>query len=65
MLAQTMYNRPLILAFMVVVGFMLAKSLNAGNALGIILSLVSLAASVYYLYLVLKYRAEAEEENNR
>lgn len=62
MLAQAMYNRLLILAFMVLVGFMLAKSIYAGNVLAIVLSFVSLAASVYYLYLVLKYRAEAEEE---
>jgi len=45
---------------MVLVGFSIAKSIQAGSPLGLILSLVSLFSGVYFVYL-LKQAKEQEE----
>jgi hypothetical protein len=67
MLSRTMINRLIILGFMVLVGFSLAKSIQSGSLLGLFLSVTSLGAGVYFLYLLarMKHEMEMEPEENR
>jgi hypothetical protein len=63
--SRTFFNRLIILGFMVLVGFCLAKAIYSGSALGIILALVSLSAGIYFLYVVAKAKEEMETEEAR
>ena len=56
-------NRLLIIGFMVLVGFSLAKAIYTGSFLGVLLSLISLGAGVYFLYILAKAKEEMEAEN--
>lgn len=58
---RTILNRAIILGFLVGVGFMLAKSIQYKNMLGVILALISLGAAVYFLYLLAKAQQEITE----
>ncbi len=60
--SKKFFNRLIILGFMALVGFCLAKAIYSGSALGIILALVSLGAGIYFLYIVAKARQEMEAE---
>lgn len=60
MLSHPLFTRCIILSFMVLVGFSIAKSIQAGSPTGFILSLVSLISGVYFVYL-LKQAKEQEE----
>ncbi|HTD93968.1 MAG TPA: hypothetical protein VK644_09160 [Chitinophagaceae bacterium] len=60
MLSRTLLNRIIILGYMVLVGFSLAKSIQSGSKLGFLLALLSLGAGIYFLYLL----AKANEETN-
>jgi len=60
--SRTLFNRLIILGFMVLVGFCLAKAIYNGSALGIILALVSLGAGIYFLYIAAKAKQEMEAE---
>ena len=60
MLSHPFFTRCLILGFMVLVGFSMAKSIQIGSPLGFILALVSLTAGIYFVYL-LKQAKEQEE----
>ena len=60
MLSHPLLTRCIILGFMVLVGFSIAKSIQAGSPLGLILSLVSLCSGIYFVYL-LKQAREQEE----
>ena len=60
MLSHPLLTRCIILGFMVLVGFSIAKSIQAGSPLGLILALVSLCAGGYFVYL-LKQAKEQEE----
>jgi hypothetical protein len=60
MLSHPLLIRCIILGFMVLVGFSIAKSIQAGSPLGLILALVSLVAGIYFVYL-LKQAKEQEE----
>jgi len=62
MIPKTFLNRFIILGFMALVGFCLAKAIYTGSAMGIILALVSLGAGIYFLYLVVKAKQEMEAE---
>jgi hypothetical protein len=53
-------NRLIILGFMVLVGFSLAKAIYSGSIIGVLLSLVSLGAAVYFLYTLVKAKEEFE-----
>ena len=62
---RTILNRVIILGFLVGVGFMLAKSIQYRNMLGVVFSLISLGAAVRFFYLLAKAQqeiAEAERE---
>lgn len=62
MTPRTFFNRLIILSFMALVGFCLAKAIYNGSVLGIILALVSLGAGLYFLYIVAKAKQEMEAE---
>ena len=60
MLLRTFLNRIIVIGFMVLVGFSLAKGIQSGSAMAIILSITSMVAGIYFLYLVAKTnRAES------
>jgi hypothetical protein len=60
-MSRTLVNRLIILAFMVLVGFSLAKGIQSRSTMGIILALTSMFAGAYFLYLVVRAKQEQEE----
>ena len=58
---RTFFNRLIILGFLVMVGFMLAKSIQSRSVLGVILGLISLGAAIYFFYLLAKAQQEVTE----
>jgi uncharacterized membrane protein len=60
--SKTFLNRLIILGFMCLVGFCLAKAIYSGSVMGIILALVSLGAGVYFLYILAKAKEELDAE---
>jgi len=62
MIRSTLINRLIFLVFMVLVGYSLAKAIQIQSVMGILLSLVSLGAAVYFLYLLAKIKQEQEQE---
>lgn len=54
-------NRVIIFSFMILVGYSLAKAVQLKSVMGVLLSLTSLAAGVYFLYLLAKMKQEQEE----
>lgn len=52
MLYRSLLSRCIILGFMVMVGYSIAKSLQAGSTLGMILAIVSFCAGVCFIYLL-------------
>lgn len=62
MIYRTLHNRFIILSFMALVGFSLAKSIQTKSVMGLILALTSLGAGIYFLYLLAKAKQEAEQE---
>lgn len=72
MLSKQTINRLIIIGFMVLVGFCLAKAIYHQSVMGIILALTSLGAGIYFLYMVAKaneempaYRADRKREEIR
>ena len=53
MLTNSFAGRLLLLGFMVLVGFTIAKSFYVGSVLGAVLAFVSLGAAIYFIYLLL------------
>ncbi len=62
MLSKQTINRLIIIGFMVLVGYCLAKAIYHQSVMGIILALTSLGAGVYFLYILVKAREEIEAE---
>jgi hypothetical protein len=62
MLSKPVVNRIIILVFMVIVGFNLAKGIYYKSVVGIILAVVSLIAAVVFLYLLARAKEEMERE---
>jgi hypothetical protein len=62
MLSRLILNRIIILGFMVLVGWCLARGIYTKSVMGIVLALTSLGASVYYFYLVNKMKQEMRRE---
>ncbi|MBL7744699.1 MAG: hypothetical protein JNN00_14605 [Chitinophagaceae bacterium] len=62
MISRTLVNRLIIFAFMVLVGFSLAKAIQFRSVMGILLALTSLGAGIYFLYLLAKMKYEREQE---
>jgi positive regulator of sigma E activity len=61
MIRRSLINRLIILSFMVLVGYSLAKAIQTQSVMGILLSVISLGAGVYFLYLLAKVKQEQEE----
>ena len=62
MLSKQTINRLIIIGFMVLVGYCLAKAIYHQSVMGIILALTSLGAGIYFLYILVKARQEMEAE---
>lgn len=62
MISRATLNRIIIIGFMVLVGFCLAKAIYHKSFMGIVLALVSLGAGVYFLYILAKAKDEMEME---
>lgn len=64
MLSRHQLNRIIVIGFMVLVGYALAKAFYHNSIMGILLGLTSLGAGVYFLYLMTKAKEEMEAEEN-
>ena len=62
MFLHTLINRFFILGFMVLVGFSIAKSIQASSPLGLLLAIVSLGLGIYFIYLLQQLKAGRERE---
>jgi hypothetical protein len=62
MTSKTLLNRFIILGFMVLVGYSIAKSIYSQSMMGIVLALTSLGAGIYFLYLLAKAKEQSREE---
>ena len=60
--SRSILNRLVILSFMGIVGFCLARAIYLQSVIGIILALTSLGAGVYFLYLLAKMQEEIQRE---
>jgi hypothetical protein len=58
MLSRQTLNHVIIIGFMVLVGFCLAKAIYNNSFIGIVLALVSLGSVIYFLYILAKAREE-------
>lgn len=64
MISRANLNRILIIGFMILVGFCLAKAIYIGSFMGIILAMTSLGAGIYFLHLLVKARQAMENEES-
>ncbi|HMU46947.1 MAG TPA: hypothetical protein PKC72_11290 [Chitinophagaceae bacterium] len=64
MISKPNLNRIIIIGFMILVGFCLAKAIYSGSFVGIILAMTSLGAGVYFLHLLVKAREAMENEES-
>lgn len=62
MLSRHQLNRILVIGFMVLVGYALAKAFYNNSVMGIILGFTSLGAGIYFLYLLAKAKDEMDAE---
>jgi len=62
MFLHPLVNRFFILGLMVLVGFSIARSIQASSPLGLSLAILSLGLGIYYIYLLQKLQAESEHE---
>lgn len=58
MLSRPNLFRAIILGFIVLIGYCLARAIYWESVMGIILALVSLGATIYFLYILAKAREE-------
>jgi hypothetical protein len=63
MMSKPIANRLIIIGFMMLVGFSLAKAIYSQSVIGMILSIVSLVAGIYFLHLMERAKDEAETES--
>lgn len=61
MIRTPFVQRLIIIGFMIIVGFSLAKGIYYQSVTAIILALVSLGAGIYFLYLLQKAKHEFDE----
>ena len=62
MFTRPTLNKIIIISFMVLIGFSLAKAFYHKSIMGISLAFVSLGAAIYFLYILAKAREELEAE---
>lgn len=65
MLSRTILNRLIILGFISLIGFCLAKAIYHQSIMGVILAVVSLGATVFFLYLVVKANAAIKQQREK
>ena len=65
MLSRQTINRIIIIGFMVLVGYSLGKAIYHQSVMGIILALTSMGAGIYFLYILVKAKAEMEAAEDR
>jgi hypothetical protein len=64
MFSRHQLNRIIVIGFMVLVGYALAKAFYHNSIMGIILGFTSLGAGVYFLHLLVKAKEELEAEES-
>jgi hypothetical protein len=62
MISRSYINKAIILGFMVLVGYCIAKSIQAESFMGIVLALTSLGAGIWFLHLLAKANEVRDEE---
>ncbi len=62
MITRSFFNKLIVLGFISIVGFSLAKAIYYQSVIGIILAIVSLGAAVYFMYILAKAKEEMERE---
>jgi uncharacterized membrane protein YraQ (UPF0718 family) len=62
MLSRPLLNRIIILVFMSLLGYALARAIYWQSVIGIILAIISIGASVTFLYILAKAREEIRKE---
>jgi len=62
MFSRTLISRLIVICFMALVGFSIAKSIQVSSPLGFILAVVSLGAGIYFIYLLQQLQANREQE---
>ena len=62
MTRREIINRSIIIVFMILVGYALAKAIYFKSFMGIVLALVALGAWLYFLYILVKAKQELEAE---
>ena len=65
MITRTFLTRLFVLAFMILVGYSLARAIQYQSVMGIILASTSLGAVIYFLHLLakMKYEQDQQKEN--
>ncbi|HUR67574.1 MAG TPA: hypothetical protein VMZ03_14570 [Chitinophagaceae bacterium] len=56
--ARQLLNRCIILGFMVLIGFAIAKAIYHKSFMGVTLAIVSFVAAIYFLYILAKAKEE-------
>ena len=64
MIARHIVNKIIIVSFMVLIGFSLAKAIYHKSFMGIILALIAFGAAIYFLYVLVNAKKELETEEN-
>jgi cellobiose-specific phosphotransferase system component IIC len=61
--ANYKFIRIISIAFMVAIGYALAKAFYYGSFMGIMLAMVSLCAAIYFFYTLMSIKRETERDN--
>jgi hypothetical protein len=61
MIHRPFFQRVLVISFMILVGFCLAKAIYSQSITGIVLAIISLVAGIYFLYLLNLANEETEK----
>lgn len=56
------FSKMIVIAFMILIGFSLARSIYYKSIMGVTLSLVSFAAGIYFLLMVARLKQEQDAE---
>jgi multisubunit Na+/H+ antiporter MnhF subunit len=64
MIHRPIFNRLIIIGFMILVGFCLGRGIYYQSVIAIVLAVVSLVAGIYFLHLLTRARQEMETINN-
>jgi uncharacterized membrane protein YhfC len=62
MISRETINRIIIIGFMGLIGFCLAKAIYHKSFMGIMLAIISLGAAIYFLYILVKAGQELEAD---